>query len=625
MPDARVRPARAVAGRYRIIRELGRGGTGTVWQAYDQVLGREVALKRVDGPVQGGREQREQAARRIRREVRATARLRHPSVIRVYDVVDDTDGPWIVMEFLNAESLADRLARSGPLPEREAARIVLRVLDALRAAHQAGVVHRDVKPGNILLGPGDEVVLTDFGIAPPTGDPTITSRGRIAGSVAYLAPERIRGEAGDAASDLWSVGATLFAAVEGVPPYERRESATALSHEPPPLRRTWLLRPALLGLLRRDRTLRISIDEAVQLLTIATADLDKENVAAHLERGEGAAANLGRGNAAAYFEAANLERGSAAAVVEASPEGLESLVGSRAGEFGWFTREQPAVAAFRDFSAYAGRKVGVAAPAPASVRKGGARGRTWWAGVAADIRDWSARGAGWLIARYGAADDRPMVTGRHVRKSRPFAFLGLEDPDAQVGFVAALSGLLACVSIMLWLPPPVPWLFVLSAAALAAVLLAAPILPETLAPDLGWRRWVLVAGAAVPFVATVPLALDFPGLRWPALHLAAAATVLWLGFLSALTWRISPVAAVPSLLCAATYTVALIVGVAELWTRTPVLRLPAALLLAQVHALAAAWWAGWAAYVSWRRRSCRTPLIDVGHGRERGGVPGFGG
>ncbi|MEO3859815.1 serine/threonine-protein kinase [Acrocarpospora sp. B8E8] len=270
MPVVREGQSDLVAGRYRLVRELGRGGMGAVWQAHDEVLGRDVALKRVLLPDHADRQEREQGARRILREARAAARLRHPSVIRIHDVVEDRQGPWIVMELLAAESLQQRITRTGPLPERQVARIAARLLDALRAAHAAGVVHRDIKPGNILLGEEDEVLLTDFGIAHPAGDPAITTSGVIVGSPAYLPPERLRGDSGDTAGDLWSLGATLFAAVEGQPPYNRAEPAAVLAailtHDPDPMRHANLLRPLIQGLLRRDRRQRLSIEHALVLL-----------------------------------------------------------------------------------------------------------------------------------------------------------------------------------------------------------------------------------------------------------------------------------------------------------------------------------------------------------------------
>ncbi|GAA0990198.1 hypothetical protein GCM10009555_075570 [Acrocarpospora macrocephala] len=541
MPDSGVRHARAIASRYRLVRELGRGGTGSVWQAHDEVLSRDVALKRVPVPVHATPADRDQAARRIRRWSRATARLRHPSVIRVHDVVDDSDGLWIVMELLDVESLEDRLARLGPLPEREAARIVLHVLDALRVAHAAGIAHGDIRPANILLGPDGEVVLTDFGIAPPSGYPTITTRGTIVGSLSYMAPERIRGEEVGAESDLWSLGATLFAAVEGEPPYDRRDPVAALTQEPPPVQRTWLLRPALLGLLRRDRASRITADQAIDLLTIAVADLDRE-------------------------------------IMEV-PDAVRS-----SGEFAWFIRrEDPAPG-----------QSGEGIP-----RKRGAHGVTWWDRGSAALREGTAYWAAWLEATYGAPDvvRTPTTSGRHVRKSRFFGLLGLKDSRAQTGFTASLLSMVVTTLVAFSLPVSVPWMIVLPPAFMALLVLIAPSLPESLTPDAGWPRWTLVAGTLLPF-SGVTILLASAG----AFQIAMIGAGLWLGYLSMLTWRLSPVAAVAPLVGAAIYLVSLAVGLLELYSGTPLLRLPAAILLAQVGALAAAWWSGWAASVVWRQQ-----------------------
>ncbi|GIH28642.1 hypothetical protein Aph01nite_69520 [Acrocarpospora phusangensis] len=542
MPDSGVRQARAIASRYRLVRELGRGGMGSVWQAHDEVLARDVAVKRVYFPVHAGPEARDQAARRIRRWARATARLRHPSVIRVHDVVDDSNDLWIVMELLQVESLEERLDRLGQLPEREAARIVLHVLDALRVAHAAGIVHRDIRPGNILLGPDGEVVLTDFGIAPPAGYPTITTRGTIVGSLSYMAPERIRGEEGGPESDLWSLGATLFAAVEGEPPYDRRDPVAALTQEPPPVQRTWLLRPAILGLLRRDQAARISAEEAINLLTIAVADLEREIM------------------------------------------DVPDAVGG-SGEFAWFARSEVV-------GPESGQVNGE------RVRKPGAHAMTAWDSWTQAVREKSARWAAWVATTYGAADaGRPRIpAGRHVRKSRVFALLGLPDPGAQVGFSAAVLSMAAAALVALSLPVPVPWLVALPPVFVALLILATPVLPETLAPGAGWPRWVLVGGALLPFVGGVALLVPTSSVQ-----IGMVGAGVWLGYLSVLTWRLSPVAAVAPLVASAVYLVSVVVVLVELYSGTPLLRLPAALLLAQVGALAAAWWSAWAASVVWRR------------------------
>jgi eukaryotic-like serine/threonine-protein kinase len=259
-----------LAERYRLVRSLGQGGMGRVWLARDEVLHRDVAIKEVIPPAGLTAEERDEMRRRTLREARAAARLNHPSVVRVYDVVRTDVHPWIVMEYVPSRSLHEVLAEDGPLPATQVAQIGLQVLGALRAAHRAGVLHRDVKPSNVLLTDDGRVVLTDFGLATMPGEATVTRPGMVLGSPAYIAPERAReGHAGPE-SDLWSLGATLYAGVEGSSPYQRSSAIatlTALVTEEPPLaRRAGPLRPVLAGLLRKDPTTRINAEEAERLL-----------------------------------------------------------------------------------------------------------------------------------------------------------------------------------------------------------------------------------------------------------------------------------------------------------------------------------------------------------------------
>ena len=211
---------RLVGGRYRLRERLGSGGMGTVWRADDVVLGRQVAVKEVVFPPGTGEAEAEVLRERTRREARSAARLDHPSAVTVYDVVEEDGRPWLVLELVEARTLAQAVTEDGPLPPDEVARIGLAVLGALEAAHARGIVHRDVKPSNVLLRDDGRVVLTDFGIATTTGDSSLTHTGLLLGSPAYIAPERIRGETPGAPSDLWSLGATLFTAVEGRPPFD---------------------------------------------------------------------------------------------------------------------------------------------------------------------------------------------------------------------------------------------------------------------------------------------------------------------------------------------------------------------------------------------------------------------
>ena len=211
---------RLLAGRYRLGAVIGRGGMGTVWRARDELLHRDVAVKEIVWPAQLDAAERETARRRAVREAQLAARVHHPNVVGVYDIVEEDDQPSIVMELVPFRSLRDAVAEDGPMTPAQAARIGLSVLAALRAVHAAGVVHRDVKPANILLGPEDRVVLADFGIAKAADSPVLTVSGVLLGSPSYLAPERARGGRAGAPADMWALGASLYAAVEGRPPFE---------------------------------------------------------------------------------------------------------------------------------------------------------------------------------------------------------------------------------------------------------------------------------------------------------------------------------------------------------------------------------------------------------------------
>ncbi|GAA1240920.1 serine/threonine-protein kinase [Kitasatospora nipponensis] len=218
---------RLVGGRYRLLERLGFGGMGTVWRAHDEVVDRDVAVKEPRLPTELSAAERTTAHLRMQREARAAARVDHPSVVTVHDVVTVDDSPWIVMELVRGRSLAEVL-QEGTLPPREAARIGLAVLEALAAAHEAGVLHRDVKPANILLGRHGRVVLTDFGIAKVEGEQKLTETGTFIGSPEFLSPERVLGQGPGPASDLWSLGVVLFQAVEGVSPFRRQTTASTL-------------------------------------------------------------------------------------------------------------------------------------------------------------------------------------------------------------------------------------------------------------------------------------------------------------------------------------------------------------------------------------------------------------
>ncbi|MEU3663002.1 serine/threonine-protein kinase [Streptomyces sp. NPDC032940] len=266
---------RVVAGRYRLLSPLGEGGMGTVWRARDEVLHREVAVKEVRAPAGLPDAEVRRMYARLEREARSAARVAHRNVVTVYDVATDGGRPWIVMELVRGLSLADLLDAEGPLEPRRAARVGAEVLAALRAAHAAGVLHRDVKPANVLLADDGRVVLTDFGIATLEGSSALTMTGEVVGSPEYLAPERALGRTPGPESDLWSLGVLLYAAVEGASPFRQDTPLSTLravvDEELPPPRRAGALAPVVEGLLRKDPAWRLSAERAERDLRLVGA------------------------------------------------------------------------------------------------------------------------------------------------------------------------------------------------------------------------------------------------------------------------------------------------------------------------------------------------------------------
>ncbi|WP_327091326.1 protein kinase [Nonomuraea sp. NBC_01738] len=251
---------RVIAGRYTLHAPLGSGGAGTVWRARDELLHREVAVKEVRLPQDGDRQR---ALVDTLREARAAAALNHPSIITVHDVLDEGGQPWIIMDLLAGRSLGDLVKESGPMPLGQVATVGLRMVEALGVAHGRGMLHRDVKPGNVMITDDGEAVLTDFGIAAHLGDApgqataaAAAHFGAVQGSPGYIAPERLRGEAAGPQSDLWSLAATLYTALEGVGPFERGSSmavvAAVLTMPAPPPANAGPLTGLLMAMLGKE-------------------------------------------------------------------------------------------------------------------------------------------------------------------------------------------------------------------------------------------------------------------------------------------------------------------------------------------------------------------------------------
>ncbi|HWD73042.1 MAG TPA: serine/threonine-protein kinase [Actinomycetota bacterium] len=259
-----------VADRYRLASLIGRGGNGAVWRAQDTLLGRAVAVKRIEIPPQLNEAEGARVRRKVLHEARACARLTHPGAVTVFDVVEDDGRPCIVMELVDAPSLAERVQDEGPLSPSEAADLGLQLLDTLQAAHRQGIVHRDIKPGNILVPPGGHPKLADFGIASIVGEPGMTTTGLIPGSPAYMSPEQAAGGAVGAPSDLWSLGAALYFAVEGVPPFIKLgplpTMVAIVNDEPRGPVQAGPLAPALMALLTKDPQTRPDAARAGELL-----------------------------------------------------------------------------------------------------------------------------------------------------------------------------------------------------------------------------------------------------------------------------------------------------------------------------------------------------------------------
>ncbi|MBX6384062.1 MAG: serine/threonine protein kinase [Microbispora sp.] len=258
-----------LASRYHLLHPLGSGGMGTVWLARDSVLDREVAIKELRLPDGLGERERAELIARVMREAEVTARVRHPGIVALHDVLLQDGRPWIVMELLHGNDLARQIAASGPMPYRQVADLGARLLEALSAIHARGVQHRDVKPGNVFLSADGRVLLTDFGIARPADQASITEAGLLVGSPGFIAPERLAGDPGGPAADLWSLAATLYTAVEGVAPYQGSQSEViraTLTRDPRPPVLAGPLGPVLVWMMARDPDRRPDAASALTML-----------------------------------------------------------------------------------------------------------------------------------------------------------------------------------------------------------------------------------------------------------------------------------------------------------------------------------------------------------------------
>jgi len=276
---------RVVADRYLLHEPVGRGGMGVVWRGEDQRLGRSVAVKEVHLQPGLDGEEREAVQQRVMREARAAAMLNHSGAVTVYDVAEEDGQAYIVMELVDAPTLADCVKENGPLPPADVARVGLAVLDVLAAAHVAGIVHRDLKPANVLVA-GESVKLTDFGIAQMKDDPRLTSTGIVLGSPSYISPEQARGEDVTPATDIWGLGATLYYAVTGHPPFDRGEpiaTLTAVTHDEVPMEaRAGALAPVLDAMLTKDPEARPAIADLRARLA-AVAETASSTLALHAD------------------------------------------------------------------------------------------------------------------------------------------------------------------------------------------------------------------------------------------------------------------------------------------------------------------------------------------------------
>ncbi|MFH9041407.1 protein kinase [Streptomyces sp. NPDC017966] len=375
--------ARLLAGRYRLGDVLGRGGMGTVWRAQDETLGRTVAVKELRFPSNIDEEEKRRLITRTLREAKAIARIRNNSAVTVFDVVEEDDRPWIVMELVEGKSLAEVIREDGLLEPRRAAEVGLAVLDVLRSAHREGILHRDVKPSNVLIAEDGRVVLTDFGIAQVEGDPSITSTGMLVGAPSYISPERARGHKPGPAADLWSLGGLLYAAVEGTPPYDKGSAIatlTAVMTEPlEEPKNAGPLRDVIYGLLTKDPAQRLDDSGARAMLNAVV------NAPASKEAGEPADATKvvplpeqpdagGRRGEEAGEKLRGALRSVRKAAVAAGSAGAAAAARAKSGSGGTASAAAPAAGTRNTPAGASGTRPGTASPSAPAVKPAQASG-----------------------------------------------------------------------------------------------------------------------------------------------------------------------------------------------------------------------------------------------------------
>jgi len=324
-------PGYLVAGRYRLLDQVGRGAMGIVWRSRDELLDRDVAVKQIVLPPMASATEADASYERTLREARTAARLSHPGLVTIFDVVEEQGTPWIVMELVRARPLDQVIAEDGPLPPEQAAQLGRGLLEALVAAHAAGVLHRDVKPSNVLISGDGKAVLTDFGIATIQGDPGLTQAGLVVGTPGFAPPERVRGEPATPASDLWSLGATLYAAVEGRGPFDRAGGSAAIvasvaTESAPRAPSAGPLGPVIEALLRVDPAQRPDAATTAQMLT------DAGSAAQSAGSASGHAGSPDLGPAGLADPAAQSPNATTATQIVAVPAAVELAAGQQSGD-----------------------------------------------------------------------------------------------------------------------------------------------------------------------------------------------------------------------------------------------------------------------------------------------------